>query len=676
MSANSTHTQPRQVTRFRKLPRHSAASGRGGNIAAAVQTKRLKASAVRGTAATLVTSLLILVTVTAQTPPPAAVRTQRTDHSSVRAVPEAPPRHAANSARRHGAARAGASEEFARLRERITERLLGYEPEEYRMLGKKDVGGHLKDWSPAAIAEQVKFCREAIRELGAAVVEHPDDILDRDVLLSNLTYLEHYYGRYHGELGNLQISVYPYELIQYELLRFATGDRKPDSARAHFSAIEGVLRGLPGYLEQQQSNLLAGLKLRAPDKAILERLMERIGWPGDERSIRAGLRDLEQRLKSDDLKASLSAAQVEELGRLLRAADVAYKRHLDFLQTSIVPRAGLSWPLGRDEYVLRLRLLYGYRGTLEDLVRPAEEALRKIKEEMKSLARELRPDAPRTDALHLKVLQDLRQKQFDNEQELLDAYRQVQQKIDAALTTGLGLPAGTANYQPAPPGVPVGSATNWPAPLLSPGDALVLVDTSEGGLRANFKANIAWIADHEGNPGHAAQSRFFQSAYNNGSAPLCRFLNVPDEVGYVRGNWYAMANIEGWAFYTERLLLDKNLLSPEERLAALTGQALRAARVVVDVRMHTAGWSRERAADYLVNEAGLSCEDAHDQAHRYSKIPLQALSYFMGASEFEKLHRNYGKRYGDRFYSRVLSLGPVPPVLIDKYLAASTLQSE
>ncbi len=108
-------------------------------------------------------------------------------------------------------------------------------------------------------------------------------------------------------------------------------------------------------------------------------------------------------------------------------------------------------------------------------------------------------------------------------------------------------------------------------------------------------------------------------------------------------------------------------------MAALTGQALRAARVVVDVRMHTEGWSRERVAAYLVSEAGLSCEDAHGQAFRYSKIPLQAVSYFMGAGQFEELHRKYGKHLGGDFYARVLSLGPVPPTLIDKYLEASTL---
>src|SRR5215207_5690563 len=319
MSATNAHTQPPQLTLPRKFPRRFAASGRGGKNEPArkIRVRRPRTRRVRGTAAALVASLLILLTATAQTPPPA-----------------------------------GASKEFARLRERVTTRLLSFDPVELRMLGQKEAGGRLKDWSPAAIAEEVAFYREAIKELNAAAVESPEEVLDRDVLLSNFTYLEHYYGSYHGELGNLQISVYPYDAIQYELLRFATGDRGDHSALDHFGAVEGVLRGLPGYLQQQQSNLLAGLKLRAPDKEILDFIMNRIGSPGDGTSVRAGLREIGQRLETE-LKASLPDPQREELRRLLQAADAAYKHHLNFLETEIAPHARDSWPLGREEYVLR-----------------------------------------------------------------------------------------------------------------------------------------------------------------------------------------------------------------------------------------------------------------------------------------------------------------------------------
>jgi len=262
----------------------------------------------------------------------------------------------------------------------------------------------------------------------------------------------------------------------------------------------------------------------------------------------------------------------------------------------------------------------------------------------------------------------LRLQHAASEKDLIRSYELVQKRVDNIVTKRLGLPLEAAVYVPAPPGVPVSPATNWPAPLLLRGAAIVLVDTSQEGLKDNPDVDLPWIAAHEGNPGHAAQSRLFQRAFEEGSAPLCRFLNVPDEVGYVRGNWHAMANIEGWAFYTERLLIASGQLTREEHLAALTGQALRAARVVLDVRMHAEGWSRTDAANYLEHEAGQTRDTAQREALRYSRIPLQALSYYLGAKQFEELAHKYSERGGSGFYPHLLSLGAIPPVLIAKYL--------
>jgi uncharacterized protein (DUF885 family) len=327
-----------------------------------------------------------------------------------------------------------------------------------------------------------------------------------------------------------------------------------------------------------------------------------------------------------------------------------------------VPHAADSWALGDKEYRGRFLLIYGDGAPLDNLVKDAEAELNRINTEMVSLAKELRPNLS-----FVRALEDIRKEQVSTGPELIEAYEKIQKKIDEKLTRELGLPVGAARYIPAPPGVPVGSATNWPAPLLSPGPGIVLVDVSKSGLRANNLVDMVALADHEGNPGHASQSFFFQESFRKGDAPLCRFFNIPDEVGSVRGNWMAMANIEGWAFYTERLLLASGLLTREERLAALTAQALRAARVVVDVRMHTQGWSREQVTKYLVERAGISRAAAGGQAFRYSKIPLQALAYYFGARQFEELRDKYSDRYGSEFYKKLLSLGPVPPRLIGEY---------
>lgn len=566
---------------------------------------------------------------------------------------------------------AGPSTSFAKLRESLTNTILRFEPEEMRMLGDSAGAGQIKDWSPQAINAEVEFCRNGLKQLATVQTSGPEERLDKEVLTDHLTYLEYYYGQYQGQLGNLQISVYPYDLIQYELQRFATGKLDAASARNHFGAIEGILRGLPNYLRQQQSNLIAGLKLRKPDREILQALIKRIGSPDTQDSIRGGLKQLGESLESARIQRSLSASQIERLRNLLQPADKAYASHADFLENRLQPEASDSWPLGKDEYQRRFTLIYGDRISLDDLVREAETELRAINKEMASLASELRPSLSLSNAL-----EDLRKQHSATEQELLGAYEQGQKRIDDGITRQLGLPVGAARYLPAPLGVPVTPATNWPAPLLSPGLGIVLVDTSSSGLEDNAAVDILWVAAHEGNPGHAAQSLLFQKAFREGRAPLCRFLNIPDEVGYVRGNWYAMANIEGWAFYTERLLLASGLLTREERLAALTGQALRAARIIVDVRMHTAGWSREDAAKYLNSNAGLSMGAARKQAFRYSRIPLQALSYYFGARQFERLQRKYSGRFGSEFYRQLLSLGPVPPRFIDDYLESLVPQNK
>lgn len=563
------------------------------------------------------------------------------------------------------------SKSFAAIRDSITLKILSFEPEEWRILGAESVAGQLKDWSPAAIKAEVEFCRKSIKRLESAKTSNPSEKLDKQILLAHLKYLEYYLGRYHGELGNLQISIYPYDLFQYEMERFEvleTPDAK--SALNHFGAIEGILQKIPAYLKQQEANLLAGLKLRNPDELILAELLNRIDSPVKGKSVRDGMRKLEEKLESEKVKSLLPKEKRETIKSLIKPAAEAYKSHVDFLNRKIKPKATEAWALGKEDYDHRFALVYGDDVSIEELVSKAEAKLAELNEKMVLLARELRPNLSLNE-----TLTELRSSHFDTGEELLEAYQNIQKRIDETLTREIGLPTNAQMFRSAPPGVRVDTATNWAAPLLLKGLGIVLVNTSPEGLEDNSKVELPWVTIHEGSPGHASQSVLFQEAFNKGKVPLCRFLNIPDEVGYVRGNWYAMANIEGWALYTERLLLESNLLTREERLASLSGQARRAARVVVDVRMHSGGWSRQQVEKYLVDKAGLSKKSAQEQSLRYSRLPLQAVSYFFGAEHFEELHDKYKERLGKQFYRQLLSLGPVPPKLIREYFESSNTLS-
>ena len=58
---------------------------------------------------------------------------------------------------------------------------------------------------------------------------------------------------------------------------------------------------------------------------------------------------------------------------------------------------------------------------------------------------------------------------------------------------------------------------------------------------------------------------------------------------------------EGWALYAERLADEMKLFSTDlDRLGMLSSQALRAVRLVVDSGIHTLGWTRQQAIDYML----------------------------------------------------------------------------
>lgn len=203
--------------------------------------------------------------------------------------------------------------DFAKLRDELTAGILNFEPEEMRMLGSPEAAGRLKDWSPAGVRAEVEFCQEALKRLKASQATSPSEKLDREVLTAHLTYLEYFYGQYHGALGNLQSSAYPYDVIQYELQRASTGKQDAASTLNHFDAIRDILRRLPEYLRQQESNLLAGLRLRQPDREILRALLGRIGAPEDPDSIRGGLKGLAESLGSEKIRTLLPRPLVVEL---------------------------------------------------------------------------------------------------------------------------------------------------------------------------------------------------------------------------------------------------------------------------------------------------------------------------------------------------------------------------
>jgi len=170
---------------------------------------------------------------------------------------------------------------------------------------------------------------------------------------------------------------------------------------------------------------------------------------------------------------------------------------------------------------------------------------------------------------------------------------------------------------------------------------------------------------HEGEPGHHFQISLAQE--NNALPAFMRF----------GGN---TAYAEGWALYAETLGYGMGLYKdPYQRFGTLNDEMLRAMRLVVDTGIHSKGWTREQAIDYMLSHSGMSRTDATAEVERYIAIPSQATAYKVGALTIQRLRKKAEDALGPKFdirefHAEVLDTGALPLAVleekIDRWIAA------
>src|SRR6476659_4722136 len=142
------------------------------------------------------------------------------------------------------------------------------------------------------------------------------------------------------------------------------------------------------------------------------------------------------------------------------------------------------------------------------------------------------------------------------------------------------------------------------------------------------------ILGHEGIPGH-----FLQLSIAN---------HLTDEI---RRQHDDTVFIEGWALYGEEMLMRSGLYSNN---SPAQGQILRlsryrAARIGVDVNLHTGRWSFEQAVKYFMDAGGLDREAAEGEAAGAASSPTQKISYIVGKWQIMNLLGRYKDKQGENF---------------------------
>ncbi len=163
---------------------------------------------------------------------------------------------------------------------------------------------------------------------------------------------------------------------------------------------------------------------------------------------------------------------------------------------------------------------------------------------------------------------------------------------------------------------------------------------------------------HESVPGHHLQ--------------IALSYEIPGMPDFRKISQYT-AYTEGWAMYAETLGARLHMYeTPYEEYGQLQGELFRAARLVVDTGIHTMGWSREKAIDYMY---GSGADPSRDfmaaEVDRYIAWPGQALGYKIGQLKILELRTMAEKQLGPKFDIRdfhdvVLRNGTLPLDILEE----------
>lgn len=176
-------------------------------------------------------------------------------------------------------------------------------------------------------------------------------------------------------------------------------------------------------------------------------------------------------------------------------------------------------------------------------------------------------------------------------------------------------------------------------------------EKAEGELRETNDYSSWFLSIHEAMPGHC-----LQGIYNNKKSP-----------DVVRSVFQNGAMIEGWAVYTETMMMENGFgnHSPELELMHDKLKLRELANVIIDYDIQCLNKPEEAIMHLLVKECFQTKAQAEEKYHRATVSQVQLCSYYTGASAIQSLRDEYKKKMGSNYSLKVfhelfLSFGSSP----------------
>jgi uncharacterized protein (DUF885 family) len=225
------------------------------------------------------------------------------------------------------------------------------------------------------------------------------------------------------------------------------------------------------------------------------------------------------------------------------------------------------------------------------------------------------------------------------------------------------LPGQPLEIRRVPPEIQDGAANGYyrPATLDGSRPAIYFINLKDLGDWPKY--TLPTLCYHEGVPGHHLQLSISQES---------------KDIPKLRKTTFLSAYGEGWALYAEQLADELGAYAgdPFGRAGFLQSFLFRAARLVVDTGIHSKGWSREQATDYLTRTTGYARPRSQREIERYCASMGQACSYKVGHTAWvrarEEAKRTLGPKFDIKRFHEVLREGAMPLSILERRIRERT----
>jgi uncharacterized protein (DUF885 family) len=547
-------------------------------------------------------------------------------------------------------AAAGGDAAFHQLADEYLTGFLAWRPLEAMQLGFHEYDGKLTDYSRASIDGELARLKEFDHRLGGMKTEalSPQAYFDFRDLQAGIR----------RELFSMQeMGSYSRNPMTYAWALDVSLYIKRD-----YAPLDERVRGIIAILNQAPSVMAAGranLEDALP-KPWVETAIEIGNGSADflEKDLVEALKDL----KDAKLRAQFTAAN--------QRAVAETRGFVKFLKEEKLPRANSPFALGRDNFAKMLRegelimqspeevLQIGLAELRREQAQFAETAA-KIDPALKPIEvfQQIRHDHPTAEGLIPDTRKNLEAiRQFVADHHIVSIPSEVRPRVEETLPFYRASSFASMDT----PG-PFETKATEAYYYVTPVEANWTEKEKDDWLSAFNYYTSDLVSIHEVYPGHYVQF-------------LCMNASPATRLEKILGSY---AFIEGWAHYSEQMLIDEGYgqagpAAPKYRMAQLDEALLRLCRLCAAIQMHCQGMSVDDATKFFLDNCYYGEKPARAEAMRGTYDPGYA-NYTLGKLMILKLRKDYQAQEGagyslEKFHNELLRHGTPPVPLLREIL--------